>query len=839
VAAVNADELMLGSAGADSAEKLSVADLAGNDLGRASDVLPQATKVSIDVAQRRAISKFGKTLTWEGRTIELLDPGDRRAQALASLSEGQVAIIDPQAFAGTPWEKTLVNNPIVITEDFLTTPPSKRPKVDLFANAKPAPESDETGRAVLEWMKDPLKKPVPLTLQGQGKAPLQTTLRPEDQEKKDTFVLDPRGSADTVGGVPYKPSPSGTRKRDESAGIANYDGFSPQLSLVGIGDFDANSSKDLLLRNEQTGEITIWYMNGTQKTGEAPLMGLVATPDYIIEGVGDFDGNGRVDIAFRQNNGGNVAIWFLGGTFGNEIVNTQFVNSLMPLPAGWQADAVADFNNDGKADWLWRYQPSGAAVIHYMNGSTIIGSTPFITVTDTNWKIVGAGDINGDNVQDVFWRNSVSGANQYWLMNSGYQTTLGQAGLASVSDLNWKIETVGDINGDNRPDLIWEYPGVVQSSWLSSPSSGNLPSPSNPSYLPSNITASGTNNNFIGNGSGGYNFGYHQRFGAGLIDVAAAIASLTGQAVAPEQPDSIAINPSQSTTMNNGRQNELVNMPEVWNQGYTGQGITVAVLDSGIYINHPDLNDNIDFVNSRDFFNNDSDPSPTSATETHGTWVAGVVAAEADPANAIIKVRGGASSAKIMALRVGDSAGVDLNIVDDALIYAADKGARVINMSFSALTSDIPLAIRQNIESAVNYAVSKGAVVVVSAGNIPSQSVSQRFPASLATLPGVIVVGAVRTGVLQSIPNVNEVLQVAAFSTAAGSSNQMKYVVAPGANTGTTSGPSGYSYVNGTSFSAPTVAAAAALIKQAVPSATPTQIVNALFQTADSSAIYL
>jgi hypothetical protein len=101
---------------------------------------------------------------------------------------------------------------------------------DLFAQAAPPPELDETGKAVLEWMKDPLRNSVPQALIGQGKPPEQYTLTPEEQARQaaETFILDPRGPADTVGGVPYLPGPSGTRQRDTSAGIASFDSLSTE-----------------------------------------------------------------------------------------------------------------------------------------------------------------------------------------------------------------------------------------------------------------------------------------------------------------------------------------------------------------------------------------------------------------------------------------------------------------------------------------------------------------------------------------------------------------------------------------------------------------------------------
>jgi subtilisin family serine protease len=856
------EDLMFGSGF--NAEQLAIGDLAGNDLGRASAAAPVAAKVSIDVAQKQAIAKFGKRFEWEGRTIEILDPGDSRAKQLGNLDAGQIAVIDPQALAGTPWEKTLANSPILITEDFILNPPSQRPKVDPFANLKPAPESDEYGKAVIEWMKDPLNRPSPIRSTYVG-APPEKLEGDRNKPKAIWGESGPGISTIKIGDktIPYEeyiknfaPVDKEPSKSVDPEATAFLAAFSAQLSLVGVGNFNSTGTNDLLLRNEQTGEMTVWYMNGTVKVGEAPIMGGVAPTDYAVEGVGDFDGNGRVDIAFRQTTAtGNVSIWFLGGSGGNQLVSAQFVNQLMPMQSGWQADAVADFNNDGKADWLWRNQSNGTVVIHYMNGAALLGSSIVVApnnVAPSSWKIVGSGDINGDAVQDIFWRNSTTGDNVYWLMNSGYQTILGTGALTAVPDLNWKIETVGDINGDNRPDLIWEYPGFVPHAWLSTPSLGNLPSNNNGTYVPGNSTGPGTNNAFAGT------FNYHQRFGFGLIDVPAAIANLTGQGVAVELPDTIATNPSTAT--NNSRQNELVNFPEVWNQ-FTGQGVTVAVLDNGVALNHPDLdqnvwfnagegnasdgidNDNngfIDDLRGWNFYNGNNNPFSVG-TDDHGTNVAGVIAAE-QAVNLGGQVQGGAFNSRVMTLKIGEGQLVNLNMAAQATIYAANNGARVINMSFTALQSNLSQATITNVTNAVNYAISRGAVVVIAAGNNAALDAGQLFPASLATIPGVIVVGAVNSSEFAAgSPLGSNALRVAGFSTAAGSTVR-NFVVAPGNNVVTTvrNGTTfTYGYVDGTSFAAPMVAAAVAAIIQAAPTATPAQIVNALTQTADSGGLYL
>lgn len=88
----------------------------------------------------------------------------------------------------------------------------------------------------------------------------------------------------------------------------------------------------------------------------------------------------------------------------------------------------------------------------------------------------------------------------------------------------------------------------------------------------------------------------------------------------------------------NGQVLPSMKVKEAWSMGRSGSGVTVAVVDDGVQLNHPDLRKNIDSANSYDYYNGDSNPTPRSVNDSHGTKVTGLLAAEANNSQCIVGV---------------------------------------------------------------------------------------------------------------------------------------------------------------------------------------------------------
>ncbi|MBC2903458.1 type VII secretion-associated serine protease mycosin [Streptomyces cupreus] len=262
---------------------------------------------------------------------------------------------------------------------------------------------------------------------------------------------------------------------------------------------------------------------------------------------------------------------------------------------------------------------------------------------------------------------------------------------------------------------------------------------------------------------------------------------------------------------------EAMHTQEAW-QTTKGKGITVAVLDTGVDDQHPDLAGNV--LTGKDMVGFGAERGDR-AWARHGTAMAGIIAGHGHGYGNGDGVMGIAPEAKILPVRViledGDSARAKArttrgNALAEGIRWAADHGADVINLS---LGDDSKSAHPEPAEDeAVQYALRKGAVVVASAGNGGEKGDHISYPAAY---PGVIAATAVDK-----------------FGTRASFSTRRWYatVSAPGVDVVIADPDRKYYEGWGTSAAAAFVSGAVALVKAAYPGLTPAQIKKLLEDTA-------
>jgi hypothetical protein len=192
----------------------------------------------------------------------------------------------------------------------------------------------------------------------------------------------------------------------------------PTWHALGVGDFNGDGKSDILFQNDD-GRIDIWQMNGQSIASS----GVVASPgpSWHAAGVGDFNGDGKSDILF-QNNDGTIDIWQMNG-------NTISVSGVVADPGpAWHALSVGDYNGDGKSDILFQ-NDDGQIDIWQMNGNAIV-TTGVVANPSAIWHAIGQGGMNFiDGTQS-------SGALAATIMNDDFVFTTASAGLHTISGFN-------------------------------------------------------------------------------------------------------------------------------------------------------------------------------------------------------------------------------------------------------------------------------------------------------------------------------------------------------------------------------------------------------------------
>ncbi len=247
-----------------------------------------------------------------------------------------------------------------------------------------------------------------------------------------------------------------------------------------------------------------------------------------------------------------------------------------------------------------------------------------------------------------------------------------------------------------------------------------------------------------------------------------------------------------------------IGVPAAWDRGAVGSPrVTVAVIDSGVDVNHPDLAGKV-----AGRFNAVTGTADVRDVVGHGTGTASVAAAATGNG---VGIAGSGRDTSLLAVKVADVTGrIFTDDLARGIVWATDQGADVVNLSLGGPTTD-PLE-----RAAVAYAVEHDVLVVAAAGNEGTSA--KQFPGAL---PGVLAVGATtQSGSAR-----------ASFS----SHGSWVDLGAPGRSVLAATPGGGYESADGTSYSAPLVAGAAALLQAYRPGRTASDLRRALVGSTDGA----
>jgi hypothetical protein len=613
-----------------------------------------------------------------------------------------------------------------------------------------------------------------------------------------------------------------------------------------VGDFNGDGKDDVFIRSPEWAGLLTY--NGTKFQVDSIQFDWINGKDSSVGGwnlstvdqqfIGDFNDDGKDDVFIRSPEWAGL-LTYNGTNFQVDSIQFDWIDgwNLSAVDQHFVGEFVRDNTFDDRDDIFIR-SPQWAGLLTYDVNKARFQLKSIQSNKIGNWQLSAGdqhfvGDFNGDSKDDIFIRSpKYAGLLTYDDKKASFQSKSIQSNkiggwILSAVDQHF----VGEFNGDGKDDIFIrspEYAGLLTYD----DKKASFQSPSIQFDVIGGWNLGAVDRHFIGNFNGDATqdvfirspewaglltydkLTFNSRYGHGLVNAAAAVARAIGQPTFADVPD----------LGGNNWGNDRIKAPEVWAQGFTGAGITVAVIDSGVDINHPDLNGNIwtnageiagdgidndgngfiDDINGWNFGSNNNNIAPS---EAHGTHVAGTIAA----LNNTLGATGVAPNAQIMPIRIADNTGQWNGNLANAIRYAVDNGARVINMSLYWSDS-------QALRDALAYAASRNVITVMAAGNF--SGASPTVPASYANQYGL------------SVGAVDSKRTIWPSSNRAGSNSSLQQIVAPGVRIFSTLPSNNYDSWKGTSMATPHVAGVVALMLDANPNLTQAQVRQILTSTA-------
>jgi len=198
-------------------------------------------------------------------------------------------------------------------------------------------------------------------------------------------------------------------------------------SLVASADLNADGHPDLIWESTD-GTRAVTYMTGGQYAGSYTLMFVIPAAWHIV-GAADFDGDTKPDLVVNNLTTGASAVVYLNGAAWTG------VNGDLPTFTSWRMAAVGDMNNDTKPDLIWRDTTGTitAPIVSTMNGLSATATQSVTTSPpSSSWRVGAVADFDGDGKGDFLMQNISDGSRIIWHMN--VTSRLGYSFLPTVAN---------------------------------------------------------------------------------------------------------------------------------------------------------------------------------------------------------------------------------------------------------------------------------------------------------------------------------------------------------------------------------------------------------------------
>lgn len=220
--------------------------------------------------------------------------------------------------------------------------------------------------------------------------------------------------------------------------------------LLARGDYDGDGRGDLFWRNLHTGENRIWFFDGLVYE-ESPTWPMPA-PSWRVLASADFDGDARADVLWHHVDRGSTLVWIAGDSPTGHV----FVR-IATLPAvgdaGWQVDACGDFDRDGDSDLFWSRRGADHR-IWLVDLASQPGAEELVAAPPPapEYRVRAVGDFDADGHDELLWRNAEDG---WTVMRHMTRSAPYQDDYLQWIGTEWLLGSVGDLDWDPNSELVW------------------------------------------------------------------------------------------------------------------------------------------------------------------------------------------------------------------------------------------------------------------------------------------------------------------------------------------------------------------------------------------------
>lgn len=228
--------------------------------------------------------------------------------------------------------------------------------------------------------------------------------------------------------------------------------FPAGWALQRAGDVNGDGRADMLWHNSDTGEVHYYAMSGTAiVSGHG---GYFLPKGYRIKAVADVNGDGRADLVSTNDVDVRLSVAAAGGGFAPAV-------AVLSYPTGWTLAGSADINGDKSADLVW-HNPDTSEVHYYCLQGTTISCSRGAYMLPRGFTVRQFGDYNADGRNDLLSSNGAELRVSLATAAGGFDASTAllayPAGWLIAEDHVRRPVGVGDVNGDNRSELLWFNP---------------------------------------------------------------------------------------------------------------------------------------------------------------------------------------------------------------------------------------------------------------------------------------------------------------------------------------------------------------------------------------------